>query len=139
MTYTVSSGRIKPKKQSTFGKKPYKGKVKNRKGSKKVSYDGTLRDPLNSNKPVRFNEAKYKKRQDAIRDIELCQVCNESYELDAPHHVEQGSCKDDRYLINICIYCHALIHNVGYSSVKLSRKDCSLVALSNHIRLEKEM
>ena len=30
------------------------------------------------NKPVRFNKAEYKKRQDFVREKEVCQVCEES-------------------------------------------------------------
>ena len=39
MNYKVNSNRLSPKKESTFGKKPFKGKDKNRKGSKKLSIE----------------------------------------------------------------------------------------------------
>lgn len=141
MGMKINDGRIKgPKKQSTFGKKPFKGKAKNRKGSLKNSFSTSVvkREPLNSAKPVRFFQAKYRARQDAIRELGRCQVCDVSYELDAPHHVMQGGCKDDRYLINICVTCHGLIHSVGYSAVKKDRSECKVIAWSNHVYCEKQ-
>lgn len=138
MNYKITDGRLRPKKEATFGKKPYKGNSKNRKGNKKkFTVPVYKHEPLNSSKPVRFPKAKYKARQDSIRDLGPCQVCDLSCELDAPHHVMQGGCKDDRYLINICIDCHNLIHVVGYSAVKKSREECKIIAWSNHVYFEK--
>ena len=130
-------GRVKgEKKKSTFGlKKPSKGKGRNRKG--RVKSSGVKKVGLNPNKAVRFEPAKYKQRQDDIKDLGVCQVCDLSYELDTPHHVEQGiGVKDDRYLINVCIDCHGLIHVVGYSAVKKDRAECKEIAWSNHLRFE---
>ena len=145
MGVKILDGRIKgPKKQGTFGraKKPFVGKNRNRKGSLKNSFSTSAvkREPLNSNKAVRFPTAKYKQRQDDIRALGACQVCERFYTLDAPHHVMQGvGTKDDRFMINICIDCHGLIHTIGYSAVKKNREECREIAWSNHILLEEEL
>ena len=110
-------------------KKPYCGKNRNRKGNRKDT-----RESLNPNKPVRFLKAKLRDRVYRILNLNdgLCQVCNASSELDYPHHVEQGSKKDDRTMINICIYCHDLIHRVGYEAINKTREECKVIAWSNH-------
>jgi len=139
--YKIKTGRIKgDKPKSTFCvKKPFKAKGRNRKGKTKNSFldSGVKKVGLNPDKAVRFPEAKYRERQEAVRGLGACQVCDISYELDAPHHVVQGlGVKDDRYLINICVDCHGLIHVVGYSAVKKSREECREIAWSNHLLLE---
>jgi len=142
MRVKINDGRIKGvKPKGTFGvKRPFKSKNRNRKGRVKnsgVKNSGVKKVGLNPCKAVRFDAAKYKQRQDDIRDLGACQICNLSYELDAPHHVEQGlGVKDDRYLINTCIDCHGLIHVVGYSAVKKSREECKEIAWSNHLKFE---
>ena len=76
-----------------------------------------LRDDVSQ----RFSKADYKKYQDFIKSFEICQVCDINFGDDAPHHTKQGSHKDDRSLINICIDCHRTLHNSGYSTLKKSR------------------
>ena len=87
---------------------------------------------LKNDKPVRFKKAELKKRVEFILAKEVCQVCEVSHDLDYPHHVEQGSCKDDRYLINICVECHRLIHSVGYDAVAKTREQCKNIAWANN-------
>jgi len=113
-------------------KKPYSGKNRNRKGNRKDT-----RESLNPNKPVRFTKEKLQQRVYDILNLGDCQVCEKSCDFDYPHHVEQGSKKDDRYLINICVSCHDLIHRVGYSAVDKNREECKVIAWSNHELLEK--
>ncbi len=67
-------------------KTPYSGKNRNRKGNRKDT-----RESLNPNKPVRFTKAKLEKRVYDILNLGVCQICEESSELDYPHHVEQGA------------------------------------------------
>jgi len=121
--------RLNPKKDAVFGKKKSVIKRKARK---------VKEDPLNKNRPVRFKKDALKKRVNLIVGIGACQVCEESYDLDYPHHVERGSKKDDRYMINICVYCHMLIHSVGYSSVEKSLIECKNISWGNHLMFEKE-
>ena len=158
MGIKINDGRIKGDKPSQ--KKPYKGFNKNRKGSKKESNGlgckiehnrikpkisqkkdrRSGRVSLNPDKPVLFTLPKYRKRQDDIRSLEVCQVCEACSDLDAPHHVLQGlGVKDDRYLINICIICHGIIHTVGYMGVKKTREECEEIAWSNHLKFEEEL
>lgn len=78
--------------------------------------------PLREKSAVRFTAQEYRKYQDYIQDIGICQVCEESYDLDAPHHTKQGNGnKDDRSLICICIACHREIHTKGYSDLKKTK------------------
>lgn len=116
-------------------KAPYCGKNRNRKGNRKDT-----RESLNPNKPVRFTKEKLQQRVYDILNLNdgICQVCNASHELDYPHHVEQGSKKDDRTMINICIYCHDLIHRVGYEAIIKDREECLAIAWTNHENLENE-
>jgi len=114
------------KKQQTSSKR-LKPKVKAKKRTQS----------LNPNKPVRFEKEKLQQRVYDILNLGACQVCEVSQDLDYPHHVEQGSKKDDRTMINICVECHRLIHGVGYSAVKKDRSECLVIALGNHKLLEK--
>jgi len=143
MGVKVTDGRLKPKSASTFGKKPYKGKGKNRKGSLKNSFSSSGAKKisyLNPDKPVRFTFKEYRRRQTFIRGLGVCQVCDESCDLDAPHHVMQGvGVKDDRFLINICDGCHRMIHTVGYIGVKKTKEECKEIAWSNHLKFEEEL
>lgn len=106
-------------------KKPFSGKSKNRKGN--------VCESLNPNKPVRFDKTELRKRVYFILNKEVCQVCEDSLDLDYPHHVEQGANKDDRYMINICVECHRAIHEKGYSAVKKNRNDCKMISWNNHL------
>jgi len=140
MSYKVPQGRLRPKKEATFGKakKPFKSKGRNRLGSMKKSHDGSIREPLNLNKPVKFLKNKYQKR---IRDIQehfpLCQICEESYNLDIPHHVARGANKDDRTMISACVKCHSGIHGAGeYDNVDKTEDECLEIALKNNKYLE---
>ena len=119
--------RLNKKKAAVFGKNKLVIKRKARKVNE---------DPLNKNRPVRFKKDALEKRVKQILGIGACQVCEKSYDLDYPHHVEQGSNKDDRYMINICVSCHRLIHEVGYSAVLKTREECKVIAFDNHLNFK---
>ena len=88
---------------------------------------------LNDNSPVRFNKSELQKRQQFILDKEVCQVCEESYQLDVPHHAEYGlGVKDDRTLVNICLTCHRIIHSVGYDKLSKTREEILVIGWSNN-------
>jgi len=138
----VNDGRLRPKREATFGKKPFKSKGRNRKGKTKNSFlgSGVKKVGLNPDKATRFSPEKLSERVVAISGLGRCQVCDVSYTLDYPHHVVQGlGVKDDRFLINICLECHRLIHSVGYGAVLKSREECKEIAWSNHIKFEEEL
>ncbi len=158
--FEIKSGRIKPKKEPMFGKKPYKGKNKNRTGrtvktddvqrikpvydSKKGSIkhrveNGTF-NLLGKDKPVRFASGQYWQRVLWLQELEACQVCQVSRDLDHPHHPETGSNRDDRHMINICVDCHRKIHGAsGYADVNKSLDECIKIGIENDIWLtEKE-
>ena len=64
---------------------------------------------------------------------EICQVCEESYDLDYPHHAEFGGYKkDDRSMINICIDCHRTIHTKGFDTLNKTRKETALIGKRNN-------
>lgn len=81
--------------------------------------------------PQRFSKIEYKKYQDFIKSFEICQVCEVNFGNDAPHHTKQGSNKDDRSLINICVDCHSIIHTKGYSTLDKSRMQLQAISASN--------
>lgn len=147
MLMNITSGRIKPKKESTFGKKPFKGKNKNRTGNKKeslfsherikkkVSGKNVRKDfSLNLDKPVRFSKAVMKKRNIWINEnIGVCQICEVSTQLDVPHHALSGSgLKDDRPLICICVTCHPIVHFGKQSDLKKTREEILAIGWENH-------
>jgi len=87
---------------------------------------------LRDDTPKRFSKADYKAYQDYIRSIGVCQVCEVSTNLDAPHHTKQGlGNKDDRSLICICVECHAEIHTLGFSSLDKTRAELEEIGLKN--------
>jgi hypothetical protein len=94
--------------------------------------------PLNQNKPVRFSKSEYQRRQEIIYSKGLCQVCEESTQLDAPHHALGGmGTKDDRTLICICIDCHRHIHaQGGYSVLKKTKAEIIAIGWANNEEIE---
>lgn len=81
-------------------------------------------------KKLEFN--KYRKYQTFIKDIGLCQVCEESIELDTPHHSIYGAGKkDDRSLVCICAECHYNIHSRGYEFINKTRKQIEKIGSKN--------
>ena len=94
--------------------------------------------PLKEGKPVRFKRAEYQRRQEIIYSKGLCQVCEESTELDAPHHAVGGlGTKDDRTLICICIDCHRHIHaQGGYSALKKTKAEIVAIGWANNEEIE---
>lgn len=77
--------------------------------------------PLKQNNK-RLSKEEYKAYQTYIKEIGVCQVCEESTDLDTPHHTKQGiGNKDDRSIICICIACHSEIHTKGFSGLAKDR------------------
>ena len=94
-----------------------------------------LRDDV----PVRFSKSKYIERQEIIRGFGLCQVCEESTDMDTPHHGDYGlGKKDDRSLVCICIKCHYEIHSGSYSNIKKTREEIKEIGYNNDKELLKE-
>lgn len=91
-------------------------------------------DLFDENIVVRFPKEEYKRRQDFVLAYGTCQICEESTDLDTPHHARQGlGVKDDRYLDCICKRCHGLIHTVGYGAVKKTREECESIGWGNNL------
>jgi len=109
MAYKVPQGRIKPKKEAMFGKKPFKGKEKNRKGRLKKSI--RLKPKYNSKNKKLFDveDAKY------IEWLQCssysCFVCGGHNGIEW-HHVKKFSTdkKDHTRLIPLCGVEH---HRLG--------------------------
>ena len=95
---------------------------------KNYSKKAKLRDDI----PSRFSKEEYQKRQTFIKDFGVCQVCDESQNLDTPHHTLQGANKDDTSLICICIECHHTLHSVGYETLKKSKSQLVAIGRSNN-------
>ncbi len=96
---------------------------------------------LKNDKPVRFGKAELKKRKEFILAKEVCQVCNESYNLDHPHHAVYGlGVKDDRTLVNICVKCHRLVHNTeGCRKSPKSRSEIEAIGWANNDEYEESV
>ena len=78
--------------------------------------------PLREKQAKRLSPTEYADYQDWIISKGICQVCEVSADLDAPHHTKQGlGVKDDRSLICICIACHREIHTQGFSKLLKTR------------------
>jgi len=82
--------------------------------------------------PKRFKPDEYRAYQDHIKSIGVCQVCDESRNLDTPHHTKQGlGVKDDRSLICICIECHDILHRIGFETLKKTRDELEDIGNDN--------
>jgi len=89
---------------------------------------------LKNDKPVRFVKQELKKRVEFILSKEVCQVCEQSHDLDYPHHAVYGlGVKDDRTLVNICISCHRIVHSYDMTlKCNKSRKEIEYIGWSNN-------
>lgn len=84
-------------------------------------------------KPSKVSKLELEKRVKFLLLKEVCQVCNESTNLDYPHHAEFGLAKkDDRTMINICVDCHRHIHTKGFPVHGLSRADTVKIGWANN-------
>lgn len=111
--YEIKSGRIKPKRKSTFGKvkKPFKGKNKNRKGRKKDSlFDHERIKPKPS---MKNDNSATPEERDYLQWLQLldvpCFCCGEYGNGIEWHHVKKYSTdkKDHTSLIPLCgVKCH---------------------------------
>lgn len=90
-------------------------------------------DQLDQSITVRLPKDQIKKRVQWLLNKEICQVCEESTNLDYPHHAIFGwSNKDDRTMVNICVKCHRTIHTIGYGPLKKNREQIEKIGWSNN-------
>ena len=88
--------------------------------------------PLREKQAKRLSPKEYADYQDYIKDIGVCQVCEESTDLDTPHHSLYGlGVKSDISLVCICINCHSNIHSKGYGHVPKTRKEIESIGKHN--------
>ncbi len=117
MGVKIKDGRIKPKKESTFAKKPFKGKDKNRKGSKKKT-DGLGCEivvgrvkPKFSAKNVHIVDTVGLKFLRVLKGMDLpCFVCGKHGSIEL-HHIKEasGDTKNHRRVLPLCgDTCHRL-------------------------------
>ena len=110
--YKINDGRLKPKKESTFGKvkKPFKGKDKNRKGSTKVTVARIKPKVSSKNVSLLTQEDKlyleWLQEQDTV-----CFVCGQQSGIEW-HHVKlySNDKKNHKRLIPLCGVEH---HRLG--------------------------
>ncbi len=89
---------------------------------------------------VRFDKKELQRRVNFILEKEVCQVCEESYALDYPHHARFGNAKkDDRYLVNICIDCHRVLHTRGFNTLKKTREETEDIGWNNHLEISENL
>lgn len=96
----------------------------------------TKDDQLKKNKKPnekRVSKAELKSRVEFLLNKEVCQVCEESYDLDRPHHTLQGTYKkDDRSMINICCTCHRILHTKGFATLKKTKEETIKIGRLNN-------
>ena len=101
--YEIKSGRIKPKKEPMFGKKPYKGKNKNRTG--RTVKTERIKEVYNgSNKPkINDDDKAYLEWLDTQRENYGCFVCGRTC-CNEWHHIKLYSTdsKNHKRLIALC-------------------------------------
>ena len=91
-------------------------------------------DLLDETQTIRFDKKEYRKRQDFVFNIGVCQVCENSYNMTTPHHGKYGAFKDDRYLVAVSdCDCHYKIHNVGYEDLAKSKEEIEAIGWDNHL------
>ena len=66
-----------------------------------------------------------------LLDRVVCQVCDESLDLDTPHHEPRGINKDDWLRVNICVECHRIRHGSIKGELKKSIKEIEQIAIEN--------
>ncbi len=94
-------------------------------------------DLMDLSQVIRFDKNELQKRVSFILEKEICQICEESYDLDYPHHARYGNAKkDDRYLINICVKCHIILHTKGFKTLKKTREETEDIGWDNHLEIE---
>lgn len=92
------------------------------------------KDLLDQSITIRLPKDQIKQRVQWILEKKVCQVCENSPDLDYPHHALDGvSRKDDRTLINICISCHRTIHTKGFGTLNKTREQIELIGWTNNI------
>jgi len=110
MGIKVMDGRLKPKKESTFGKKPFKGKQKNRTGNKKVTVARIKPKP--SAKNVKKLSSEDEAYLEYLQELDaVCFVCGKKNGIEW-HHVKLYSSdkKNHKRLIPLCGVEH---HRLG--------------------------
>lgn len=111
--YEIKSGRIKPKKEPSFGKKPYKGKGKNRAGKKSVTVTAARIKPKfdgSNQKEISPEDKAYLKWLKEFA-VYPCFVCGGFNGIEW-HHVKEFSSdvKNHKRLIPLCGVEH---HRLG--------------------------
>ena len=106
MGVKINHGRIKPKKESTFGKKvPFKGKNKNRSGNKlKTNYTASKSINSQSRNPLSLYSF-YVYMRDLANDVGC----------DAHHWIPKSKLKQDIFLAFVPYDEHRAIHAAGNS------------------------
>ena len=91
-------------------------------------------DEYDLSRVVRYDKKELKNRVEFILNIGLCQVCDNSTNLDYPHHARFGnSRKDDRFLVCICVDCHRTIHNKGFKTLDKTREETEDIGWNNNL------
>jgi len=110
MGIKITDGRLSPKKKATFGKKPFKGKQKNRAGNKKVTVARI------KPKPSAKNVKKFSSEDEAyleyLQELDAaCFVCGQKNGIEW-HHVKLYSSdkKNHKRLLPLCGVEH---HRLG--------------------------
>lgn len=117
MGVKINDGRIKPKKESTFGKKPFKGKNKNRKGSKKLSMDkpelNTERiKPKPSMKNIKVIDHVGLEYLGKLKRLDLPCFCCGAFGSIELHHVKEVS-SDEKNHKRVLPLCGEKCHRTG--------------------------
>lgn len=113
----INHGRIKPKKESTFGKvkKPFKGKKRNRKGNTKSSFlDLPVKrlKPKYSSKNVKVVDVEGLKYLHILKGMDLpCFACG-AYGSIELHHIKECS-SDKKVHTEVLPLCGDKCHRLG--------------------------
>ena len=84
------------------------------------------------NRPTRLSKSELESYILYLNDCgEPCQVCEENFMLDKPHHTKRGYKKDDTFQIRICTKCHHELHFGVHKNLKKTDDEIEEISIAN--------
>ena len=87
---------------------------------------------IGRNKALRMKKKEFDNYRGFLNNSgDPCQVCEENYLLDPPHHEPNTYDKDDKYQLRICVNCHRIRHTGDVKTLKKTLVEMEEIAVNN--------